>query len=294
MTLSILIPTYNDDCLQLVTQLHEQAEAITDLQFEIIVADDGSTRQEVVERNRQITQLTHAIYIIRCKNSGRAAIRNFLVQQAHYDRLLLIDSDMTVIRPDFISRYLQEPDDAIIYGGYEVSANGQDLRGNLRYRYERMAAPLHTAPMRSRKPYQDFHTSNFLVSRNLFLNHPLDERFTHYGYEDVLWGKELEANAIRIRHIDNPLGFCTFEDNAAFLNKTEEAMRTLWQFRNELEGYSTLLATAQRLQRCHLAGLVRTEHRLLGWLWRRLLVGNSPSLGVFRLYKMGYYLEMKN
>ena len=41
--LSILIPVYNDDSTRLAAELSRQAEAITDLSYEIIVADDCST-----------------------------------------------------------------------------------------------------------------------------------------------------------------------------------------------------------------------------------------------------------
>lgn len=41
--LSILIPTYNDDCYELVQALALQAKALNLADWEIIVADDGST-----------------------------------------------------------------------------------------------------------------------------------------------------------------------------------------------------------------------------------------------------------
>ena len=44
--LSVLIPTYNYVCLPLVRELHKQAMAIEGLQFEIVVAEDGSDEAE--------------------------------------------------------------------------------------------------------------------------------------------------------------------------------------------------------------------------------------------------------
>ena len=114
--LSILIPTYNDCCLELVRQLAEQAQNIEDLHaYEIIVADDGSTEKETVEANRPINNIEHCRYIERSENRGRAIIRNFLAQQACHAWLLYIDSDMTVIRKDFLKTYLTCAGTQVVY-----------------------------------------------------------------------------------------------------------------------------------------------------------------------------------
>lgn len=71
------------------------------------------------------------------------------------------------------------------------------------------------------------------------LRYPFDERFIHYGYEDVLCGKSLKDNHISILHVDNPLGYEHFIGNMSFIRKTEEeSLHTLYQFRTELQGYS--------------------------------------------------------
>ena len=93
--LSILIPTYNDLCVNLVDALRQQAEA-ADFAYEILVADDGSTDADVIARNSGINQWEHCQYLRQPKNIGRAAIRNYLAQTAQYDWLLFIDSDMTL------------------------------------------------------------------------------------------------------------------------------------------------------------------------------------------------------
>ena len=103
--LSILIPTYNCVCVELVRRLHQQAMA-TGIDFEIIVADDGSVDVSTIQANRAIATLPHCQFIERSENSGRAAIRNFLAQEASHAYLLYIDSDMTVVSDDFVSRYL--------------------------------------------------------------------------------------------------------------------------------------------------------------------------------------------
>lgn len=119
------------------------------------------------------------------------------------------------------------------------------------------------------------------------LQHPFDERFRHYGYEDVLFGKQLRQHAIPIHHLDNPLSFERFEPNEAFVSKTEEGLRTLFLFRHELQGYSRMLD----MPRCLHAPL-RLWHRMFKNSERRNLCSPRPSLLLFKLYKAGYFLSL--
>ena len=284
--LSILIPTYNDECYELVEALCRQAgQLATD--YEVIVGDDGSTDQHVLERNRRVNSLPHCRVAERPSNQGRAAIRNFLAREAKYDWLLFIDSDMTVCRDDYVSRYAEAEGD-VVYGGLVVRSAD---RHNLRARYEASRAWQHELERRRAAPYQDFHTANFMVRKEMMEQHPFDERFTHYGYEDVLLGKTLQQAGIGINHIDNPLSFEIFETNEAFVCKTEEGLRTLRQFSQELRGYSRLLNFAER----HpvVARLVAVWHRLAGKWERRQLCSNAPTLFIFTLYRLGYFLNLK-
>ena len=57
--LSILIPTKDYVCTRLVKELVKQATAIQGLNFEVIVADDGSDVQETIEENKAINQFQH-------------------------------------------------------------------------------------------------------------------------------------------------------------------------------------------------------------------------------------------
>ena len=289
--LSILIPTYNGDCRQQVKKLWQQAEAIEGLSYEIIVADDGSTDKTQVARCQEIEALPHCRFIIRQENAGRAVIRNFLARQARYEWMLFIDCDMTIVCDNFVSHYLEHEDGDVVYGGYVVG-NGEP--SCLRYVYEMACASQHTAEERRKRPYQHLHTCNFLVRRSVMLTHPFDERFHHYGYEDVLFGKQLRLAGIRVVHTENPVGFYDFEDNTHFISKTEEGLRTLYEFRNELRGYSQLLTFTEGIHLSVVRGTIKLWHRLFGALERRYLCSCKPSLSIFNLYKLGYYLTLKS
>ena len=288
-SLSILLPVYNAVCLPLVQQLSRQAERLAagGLSYEIIVADDGSTTPQTVLANQPINQLPACRYVVRSENVGRAAIRNFLAAVSRHEWLLFLDDD-------FLRRYLERPDgELVIDGGVSLSPGSlQQHPGNLRCRYEAAATDRFSAAERQRHPYHDFHTANFLVSRATMLAHPFDERFRRYGYEDVLFGKQLRQAGIAITHIDNPVGFTTFETNDSYVSKTEEGMQTLHQFRSELRGYSRLLTAAEGIHLQAVRRFIRLWHRLFGPLERRQLCGSHPSLRLFKLYKLGYYLTL--
>ena len=291
--LSILIPVYNHVCVELVTRLHQQAVALG-IDFEIVVADDGSNLQACIEANRTISDLSNCRFIERPQNVGRAAIRNYLTQQATFAYLLYIDSDMSVISPDFISRYMACLPATVVDGGVAIIAHTDEQKQLLRYRYEKSEEPRHTAHERQKTPYQHLHTANLLISRELMLSNPFDERLRNYGYEDVLLGKTLRQKRISITHIDNPMGFCTFEQNADFVAKTEEGLRTLYQFRNDLRGYSRLLTLVSGIHIPAILWLIRLWHQLFGQIERRNLCGSRPYLLVFKLYRLGYYLNLLN
>ena len=290
--LSILIPVYNGDCRHQVEALSRQAEAISGLRYEIIVADDGSADRRFVELCREVERWPHCRFIDRGQNSGRAAIRNFLALEARYEWLLFIDSDVDIADVDYLQNYLRvDSSESVVYGGCVSEGGGREC---LRYLYEVQCLPQHTAEERRKRPFMHFRTCNFLVKRSVMLAHPFDERFRHYGYEDVLWGKRLRQADIHIGHIDNPICYCQFESNQLFVSKTEEAMRTLHLFRDDLHGYSKMITFVDGIHLGIVKSLLRLWHRLFGTLERRNLCGSHPSLRVFKLYKLGYFMTINN
>ncbi|MCR5679816.1 MAG: glycosyltransferase [Prevotella sp.] len=289
--LSILIPIYNNDCTEQVKILSSQAEAISGLRYEIILADDGSDNPQFITQNSQLSTLPHVRFIPREQNVGRAAIRNFLCSEARYAWLLFMDGDMGIPSESFVRQWLEADVEQVGYGGYII---GESAKGNLRYRYESQCEAMHTAEERRKRPFLHFHTCNFLIRKDLMEAHPFDERFRKYGYEDVFFGKQLRKAGVVISHPDNPAGFFKYEDNAHFVSKTEEGLRTLYEFRGDLRGYSQMLTFVESIHLGIVRWAIRMWHRLFGKLERSNLYGPHPNLTVFKLYKLGYFLTLKN
>lgn len=293
--LSILLPVYKCSCVALVTELQRQCVECG-IAYEIIVADDGTmadaTNQYIVECNKVIGQLEGVQYIIRQENVGRSAIRNFLFSQSKGDRILFIDGDLSLDNPDFIRRYMQAESDVVV-GGIKIGGNPEQWKGNLRYKYECAFERKNSLSHRQKRPFQSFRTTNFMVKRAVFVQHPFDERLTHYGYEDVLWGKALEENGVQITHVNNPITLTDYENNTLFIDKTEESLRTLYEYQMLLKGYSKLLEMKDRMVRFHLVKAILIVHKLFGKKVKKLLQGNKPSVFLFNVYKLMYYISLE-
>ena len=291
--LSVLIPTYNYACLPLVRELHKQAMAIEGLQFEIVVAEDGSDDAETIECNAEISGLTYCRHIVNKENVGRAVIRNRLVAQANMSWLLFIDSDMRVVKPNFVERYLQMPNECmVVYGGNTTHGGAWTDERLLRVRYEQAVERRFTARQRAKQPHHHITTSNLLVHKAVMQAVPFDNRFITYGYEDVFWGMSLAQNGIQVAHIDNPVGFNYYDNNVAFVAKTIEALYTLYAFSAELAVISPIIRFERRLHHWHLDGLVcKMLNRMMPMLHRNI-VGVKPSLVAFKLFKLCTYLRI--
>ena len=303
--LSILLPSYNNVCVSLVQVLQRQADALRGkldkpFRYEIIVADDCSTDAACIDANRVIGDMLHCRYLRMEQNVGRAQIRNVLISESRGDYVLLIDSDLFLCDDNYLYKYATSTAD-VVYGGTRIGgeglvmvdneANTENLKGNLRYIYEKKAEPSHRAVFRQLRPNQEISVCNLYARRDIMKAHPFDSRFKAYGYEDVLFGKRLAESGIEVTPIDNPVLINEFEPNSVFVKKTEEAILTLCRFEQDLEGYSNLKTKVTTLGRYIPLSLFRLWHRIMKNKEKRNLTGSKPSLLLFKLYKLGFFLE---
>ncbi|MGN0068207.1 MAG: glycosyltransferase family 2 protein [Prevotella sp.] len=293
--LSILIPTFNHNCTALVHELSRQLQKAHAPNYEIIVADDASTDRSVIAENRSINAIAHCRYIERSKNAGRAAIRNFLYTSATYDHMLFLDADVQPSDDRFILRYLScNSNMGVVSGGVQLpsdeSAHGRYVH-QLRYIYEQsIQKSLHKR--HNQCPYQSLSSANFMLSRKYVAQPPFDVQIQRYGYEDTLFGKRLMEQGIPMLCIDNPVIHFDNMSNEDYLNKVEEALHTLRTLKEELAGFSPLLALCHSIEKWHMAGTLRRMFRLMRENWRRNLCSSNPSLLVFKIYKTGYFLSI--
>ena len=288
--LSILIPVKNFDSHLLIKELHAQGEALG-IPFEILVAEDG-TESGLLHLNHIADILPNCRRIVNNCNIGRAGIRNQLASEAQYTNLIFIDCDAVVEKKDFLASYhtaLEKQE--VVCGGLYHAAKQPNEQCSLRYRYEKSADKTRCAAIRSKVPYDKFTSFNFAIKKETFTSILFDTSITKYGYEDVLFGKELERRGVEILHIENRLLHCGLEDNATFLAKTEQSLVTLFEIREKV-GHTPLLNIANKLSRFHLTRLFMKYWHYRRNSYRKNLLGKSPSLLKFNIYKLGYYLSI--
>lgn len=292
MTLSILIPVYNDDAQALVAKVLEQVSALRE-SVEVIVADDYSTTDTAWLDG---VALWPNVRVCRnARNLGRAANRNGLAAMAQGQWLLYLDAGNVIADPDFLAKYYAARDEAdIVVGGVAVSEATCTPQCSLRWRYEHQAARRYHDALAAHRSLDDwpFRSAAFLVRRDVMARVAFDERLVGYGYEDVLFGIEARQCGITVAHIDAPIELDRLESNDVFLAKTQEALTALYSLRSRIGSHSPLVRLSNLLEAMHLSGAVRLAYRLLRKPLRCNLLSPDPSLRVFAFYKLGFYLTI--
>ena len=284
--ISILIPTYNQPCLELVEEMRRQAEALS-APYEIIVADDGSTDTATLLANQQIASLPHCRCLSPGKNLGPARIRNFLADAARAPYLLFLDADTFPVRDHFLVDYvIKAAANRVICGGFQYERTTHPAMCPLRYRYG-IRVEERSAEARNRSPYSQFISMSFLIDRRLFERVRFSERM-HFGYEDTYWGMMLEREGVEILHIDNPVWHHTRDTAEGYLDKIRRSVRNLAANRDLLQSHVRLLRWQQKVHALRLEGMVAFLFTCFRKRLERNLKGKTPSLRLFAFYKLGY------
>ena len=284
--ISILIPTYNQPCLELVEEMRRQAEALS-APYEIIVADDGSTDTATLLANQQITSLPHCRCLSPGKNLGPARIRNFLADAAREPYLLFLDADTFPVRDHFLVDYvIKAAANRVICGGFQYERTTHPAMCPLRYRYG-IRVEERSAEARNRSPYSQFISMSFLIDRRLFERVRFSERM-HFGYEDTYWGMMLEREGVEILHIDNPVWHHTRDTAEGYLDKIRRSVRNLAANSDLLQSHVRLLRWQQKVHALRLEGMVAFLFTCFRKRLERNLKGKTPSLRLFAFYKLGY------
>jgi glycosyltransferase involved in cell wall biosynthesis len=292
--LSILIPVFNNNVVELVKTLIEQGLKL-EVPFEIIVLDDGSDPHYVSE-NRITDSWENVRYISMEKNLGRSVVRNKLASLAKTDYLLFVDGDARVINKNFLKEYVKHCSGKIVICGGTVYEQKPPANHELflRWKYG-IIRESRTAHERNKDPNIGFSSFNFLIEYNLFHSLKFSENLDQYGHEDTLFGYELKKMNVSVKHIDNPLLHTGLEPNHVFIKKTLDGVRNLNQLTKQMQEPAdfiqqiSLLRMFYKLKKLHLFPLHASLNKRLMKLIERNLYTAKPCLYFFDLYKLLYF-----
>ncbi|KFC24413.1 glycosyltransferase family 2 protein [Chryseobacterium sp. FH1] len=298
MKLSICIPVFNFDVNELIDDLQNQIDS-ENLDVEIILIDDASSHEFVNINKNLETKVSQFIFLE--KNIGRSKIRNLFLKYTNSEYLLFLDCDGKVINENFIKTYFdfiskQNPD--VIFGGRKVSESEPDSAFGLRWKFatERENLPV---SQRLKAPYLDFQTNNFVVKKSVLEDVPFDEKIMQYGYEDLVFSKDLQDHQVKIDHIDNPIFNNDVESNAIFLSKADQSAKSLAQLINNDKNFERVsqirLAKAYLLmKKTGIIFIYKLIYKILKSQIEKKLLTGKASLKVLDFYKLGQLIGYMN
>lgn len=185
---SILIPTYNRcEKLRVVLDALQQQEGLEDV--EVVVGIDGSTDGTAALLEELVKSFPVPLRFFRIPNSGRAVIRNRLIDEAHGDLLIFIQDDI-VVRKGWLRSHLdahQRFEGAVI--GHVTWYPKQEVTPYMHW----LEHGGHMLDFSSLSDGQEtdfwhFYMGNLSVSRSLLGALRFDESFAGYGWEDIVLG----------------------------------------------------------------------------------------------------------
>ena len=202
--LSVLIPFYRDDAVDLLVNLGQQA---VDLPVEIMVQDDGTGDAELTARVEDaIARSPAPVHLFTAgANQGRSETRNNLQERARSEWVLFLDADMQPSNPNFLSNYIEliEKSSAdIIFGGFEVEAQQTDANRDLHRALSEISDCLSLSE-RQAAGAQYVASSNLCVRKSVLKSEPFDSQFTGWGWEDSEWAARV-SKRYTLLHADNP------------------------------------------------------------------------------------------
>lgn len=281
--ISVLIPTYDWDVTSLVTELHQQLLR-SKIPFEIILIDDCSG-SKLNFKNEEINNLEYCSYSSLKKNIGRSALRNLLMQKANYEWLLFLDADVLPVSGNFIQNYIDATaiHPSVMVGGIVYQNN--ETSHLLRWKFGKKSEE-QSVFVRNSHPYKYFFSGNFFIKKSVAKKIQFDESLTKYGYEDLLFAKEIEQLDFGVHHLDNPVFHLGIDKNKQYIEKTKHALANMVFLLKSGKISSSDARIVSVYKKLNFFGIT-TILSSMNSFFEQQTIKNS-SLTMFNLFRLGY------
>lgn len=291
MKLSICIPVYNFDVLNLAKDLRQEIEA-NQLNAELLFIDDASSSKFSLMLEELKKYADNVILLP--ENIGRSKIRNLFLDYCSGDYYLFTDCDIRITSSSFIQNYIKcienYPDVDLFYGGFTIDETWKNLRNYYSVKRE-------ISNQYNTSDFNTFKTANFMIKKSVFEKFPFNENLRQYGYEDYIFAKDLELNSTNYLFINNPVMHLDYSSNEEFLQKIDQGMNSLYRlsldsnYQNKIKDIK-VYKLAEKLKKLHLLGLFRDFYKLFEKDIRKNLLSSQPNIYLFDLYKLGKLSEL--
>jgi glycosyltransferase involved in cell wall biosynthesis len=296
--LSILIPTYNYNVYPLAKELYNQAVREKEV-FEIIVLDDASNLYAT--ENKQINDLENCRYLANAHNLGRASTINKLAVLSQFDYILILEADAFPSEINYIKSYLELliKNPQAVFGGIVYSKIKPPQSVLLRWIFGN-ARESKSLNYRIANPFDIVFSWNLLIEKKLFLQHQFDTTITKYGFEDLVFLKNLKKSNITILQIENTLLHQNEESSTVFIEKSRTAtfnLIELYEKKILSAKDSRLLNIFKKLNNLKLVGVMSHFFSCFENVMLENLLSEKPSLFLFDLFRLGYFckhIQLKN
>lgn len=293
--LSILIPTFNYNVVPLVLELQQQCLEC-EITFEILVQDDVS--QLFIVENSTINAIPNCLFAINAQNLGRGKNINLLCAKSKYEYVLVMEADSFPENNNYLKNYLEKlsKSTTIIFGGVKYPTKIPPKEKILRWKYGKKRET-RSLEHRMNNEYDFVFTWNLLLRKDIVLENPFPEFISEYGYEDLIFIKNIQFKAVSVLHIENPLVHYNNECSADFIRKSEVAVETLHgliqnqniDYMDTRLGSVYLYVKKNQLERLVKAIYSKTKHPILN-----NLTSSNPNLYLLDFYKLGYFCSLKS
>jgi glycosyltransferase involved in cell wall biosynthesis len=289
--LSVLTPFYRYDPSAMLKCFGRAPAGV-----EFILLDDGSTSAEIVANVVSAAQATGASarIIVSEQNLGRARARNRLIAEAQGDYVLFLDADMLPDTPAFLSVWLgiintQAP--RVAFGGLSLARATPTPETALHFALFG-GSDCQPAHRRARRAAQATASSNLLVDRAFLLEHPFDDLFAGWGFEDVDWALDV-ARIEAIMHVENPATHAGLDDIDTLMRKSAEAGPNFARLARKHPTQVKRFAAHRVARALRAIPAPKAQQRLYSWVARdpRGLAPMRVRCAAFKLLRASHYAE---
>lgn len=290
--LSVLIPTYNYNVFPLVKEIHKQCEECG-IEYEIIVIEDHPENN--FTQNQQINLLANCKFSVNSSNLGRASNLNKLVGNSKFDYILILEADAFPKNNNYISSFIKllDKNPQAVFGGVIYADEKPLNKAVLRWKYGHQRESKNIE-YRLKNPSDIVFSWNLLLKKSVFLLPLFDASIHNYGFEDLVFLKNVKKQNIPILQIDNPLIHQNQEESIIFLQKTKTGLKTLKDLylQNLLNTEdSKLLKAYKKLSDWKLSYLFSKTFEIIESKMTQNLISKNPSLFIFDLFRLGFFCQ---